>query len=126
MHHVTSNQPYDLTTEHGRAQSHAHSAHGAFLVAQIEKCLNEHERASLLEIREEVCKVLSNLDPTNTASDNLLGELRVFESELGSRDRAAFHPLVNAYSEQQQSLTKNLNAMLYLAQQIKSLISTET
>ena len=111
MLYQVPNIPYNLTTEHGRAQSYAHGEQGAFLVTEVEKALDEQKAKIAYNVDAAIATEFAQLNPTDSSSDNLLEELTVFRSSLGIRDANAFKPLLIAYSEERQALLQNLELL---------------
>lgn len=122
MLYQVPNMPYNLTTEHGRAQSYAHGEQGAFLVGEVEKALTEQETKTADAVEAAIDKELNNLNPIDSANDNLLAEFSIFQSELGKRDAKEFAVLLAAYSEERQALHGNIALLTGLVNQIKSLV----
>lgn len=122
MLYQVQNTPYNLTTEHGRAQSYAHGEQGAFLATEVEKALTEQEAKTANKVEAAIDKELNNLNPIDSASDNLLAEFSIFQSELGKRDAKEFAILLAAYSEERQVLHGNIVLLTALVNQIKTLL----
>ena len=122
MLYQVQNMPYNLTTEHGRAQSYAHSEQGAFLVGEVERALEEQEARTAKAVELSIDKELANLNPIDSASDNLLQEFSIFQQELGKRDAKEFAVLLAAYSEERQVLHGNIALLTALVNEIKTLV----
>ena len=119
------NAPYSLTTEHGRAQSHAHSAHGAFLAASVETAMLTHAE----EISEELCTLMTKgmADVNiNCATDHtLFHQLTEFNNELGVRDKQVFTPLVLAYAEEHKEVIENFQRLIKLIREIQTMFGID-
>lgn len=122
MLYQVPNTPYNLTTEQGRAQAYVHGEQGAFLVGEVEKALEEQEARTAKVVEQAIDKELNNLNPIDSASDNLLQEFSLFQQELGVRDRAEFKKLIAAYSEERQALHGNIALLTALVNEIKTLV----
>lgn len=120
--HTPAHQPYDLTTEHGRAQSFAYSAHGAMLAEAVETSLQAQTDELCDQVETLVDKELARL---TEAENSLHGELAIFLSELGKRDAAEFRPLLTAYGEERQILDENIVILKQLVEQLKKLVGVE-
>jgi superoxide dismutase len=124
-HRNSPNKPYSLATEHGRAQSIAHSAHGAFLADAVDKCLQDASKLLAEKIDTLIEKEFSALNPVNGSSGDLHAELSIFSQELGIRDHKEFQPLLVAYGEERTSLQGNIDILKNLIEQIKAMIGIE-
>jgi uncharacterized protein YbgA (DUF1722 family) len=119
MRPKTTNQPYDLTTEHGRAQARAHSAHGAMLASEVEtSLLNQLEKLGL-EIEQLTDKVLAELNTEAVASAVLLEQLATFQSELGVRDKEAFGPILEAYRDERTIVCLDMQRLVKLIKKVR-------
>ncbi len=105
-----NNRPYDLTTSHGRAQSTAHSAHGAFLANVVEQAIEDalNKDALAEQIGEMIIDEWNGLNPVDHTDRELLDEFKVFHAELGVRDAEQFKPLLKALEERHSALEGNM------------------
>lgn len=115
------NAPYSLATEHGRAQSYAHSTHGAFLTASVETAMLTHAE----EISEELCtlmtKGMANVNINCATDHTLFQQLTEFNNELGVRDKEEFTPLVLAYAEEHKEVIENFQRLMKLIREIQTM-----
>lgn len=118
------NRPYSLATEHGRSQSIAHSAHGAYLADTIEQCVQEELGALAEKIEQLIEKEMAHLNPVPEEND-LHAELSIFQSELGKRDSKEFQPLLNAYSEEWTFMQGNIALLKKLLEEIKTVVGID-
>jgi hypothetical protein len=120
--HTPAHQCYDLTTEHGRAQSFAYSAHGAMLAEAVETSLQAQTDELCNQVETLVAKELERLTEVETS---LYSELAIFSSELSKRDAKGFRPLLTAYEEERQILNENIVILTNLVEQLKKLVGVE-
>lgn len=119
MHHQTTNAPYNLTTEHGRAQSHAHSAQGAFLAQQIETGVNNVLNGLCEEVLELIFKEKEKLSPEVLTEFQLDQHFHIFHNELGVRDRAVFNSLLTGYRDERQLLVQQIQILADIVRTIE-------
>lgn len=120
-----TNSLYDLTTEHGRAQSHAHSAHGAFLVEIVEESmLNQLEKLQST-IEQSSDKVLEDLNTGVVNGQELLEQFTTFHKELGVRDKAAFQPIFEAFKENHIAVLVDMQRLIKLVKQIRVVLEID-
>lgn len=125
MRPKTTNQPYDLTTEHGRAQAHAHSAHGAMLAAEVEASMLTQLEELGSEIEELSDKVLSELNAEAVASAAVLEQLATFQSELGVRDKEAFAPILESYNDERTVVRLDMQRLIKLIKKIRVVLEID-
>lgn len=125
MRPKTTNQPYDLTTEHGRAQAHAHSAHGAMLAAEVETSMLTQLEELGSEIEQLSDKVLAELNSESIASAALLEQFATFQTELGVRDKEAFQPLFEAYNEERTIARVDMQRLVKLIKKIRVVLEID-
>jgi hypothetical protein len=125
MRPKTTNQPYDLTTEHGRAQARAHSAHGAMLVAEVETSMLTQLEELGSEIEQLTDKVLADLNTEAVASAELLEQLATFQSELGVRDKEAFAPILESYNDERTVIRLDMQRLIKLIKKIRVVLEIE-
>jgi uncharacterized protein YbgA (DUF1722 family) len=120
-----ANQPYDLTTEHGRAQSFAHSPYGAMLAEIMEQNIETAREELATSVDEAITKQLEGLNNLNLDDKILTQNLWIFHSELGARDKNAFAKLVREYEEERAHLVADINTLLELVNQVRELHDLE-
>ena len=125
MRPKTTNQPYDLTTEHGRAQAHAHSAHGAMLAAEVETSMLTQLEELGSEIEQLSDKVLADLNTEAVASAELLEQLATFQSELGVRDKEAFAPILESYNNERTIVRLDMQRLVKLIKKIRVVLEID-
>lgn len=120
-HRHNPNTPYCLTTEHGRAQSAAHSAHGAFLAQIVELALEDHNDSVSSELETLLDKAMAQLNPACITDDTLLADFANFQTELGVRDKEAFAPMVEAYIAERSAVRTDMQHLVNLIKSIRKL-----
>lgn len=118
-HMPASNKPFDLTTEHGRAQSHAHSPHGAFLVAVVEYCLQEQTDELCDRVETYIEKELEQLNEVELEDQSLTQNLWLLHSELGVRDKKPLSALIRAYEDERSKLVGNIAILTKIVEDVK-------
>ena len=120
-----TNSLYDLTTEHGRAQSHAHSAHGAFLVEIVEESLLSQLENLQGDIEQLTGKVLAELNTELATGTDVLEQLATFQTELGVRDKEAFQPIFEAFNENRTAVLVDMQRLVNLVKQIRVVLEID-
>lgn len=113
------NKPFELTTEHGRAQAHAHSEYGDMLASTVEHALQEQTDEVCDRVEALVEKEIEQLNKVDVEDQTLTQNLWLFHSELGVRDKNAFAKLVQAYETERAQLVGNIALLTRLIDEIK-------
>lgn len=124
-HRTSPNAPYNLTTEHGRAQSFAHSAQGAFLAANVESAMLSEMEEVCSDLENLIDKEMAKLNPDCIVNADLLTEFSQFQGELGVRDREVFSPMLAAYIEERAAVRVDMQVLTKLVQQIRNLFDID-
>lgn len=124
-HRNNQNAPYNLTTEHGRAQSAAHSTHGAFLAGVVETALDQQAEKTATDLETLLDKAMAVLTPSCITSDELMVQLANFQAELGVRDKEEFGPIVQAYIEERVAVRADMQHLVNLVSSVRKLFNLE-
>ena len=120
------NVPYNLLTEHGRAQSYAYSPQGASLASMVESSM----LTTLEEVSEDLDKLIHTAMlqvATNSRADaDLEIRLEAFRSELGVRDEPVFELLLADYKAERKFRNQNLDTLLKLVKDIQEMFNSES
>lgn len=116
---LAPNKPFDLTTEHGRAQSYAYSSHGAFLVAVVEYCLQEQTDEVCDRVETYIEKELEQLNDVELKDQSLTQNLWLLHNELGVRDKKPLAALIRAYEDERSKLVGNITILTKLIEDVK-------
>lgn len=126
MHYTThGNKPYDLATEHGRAQSYAHGEYGAFLVRTIEQSLENTQEQDGEIIANLVEAVGATVDWSAVQGEELSEQLVQFQKELGCRDAEVFLPICAAYEEERKRVEEVVKELKDLVNKICKICKVE-
>ena len=113
------NAPYNLLTEHGRAQSYAHSRQGAHIVDALEVAIQTTREELSEELEKLIDKSMADVATDSRADSDLLNRLTLFRSELGTRDEPVFKLLLEDYKTERDFRNENLDKVLKLVSDIR-------
>ena len=119
--HNQPNQPYNLTSAHGRAQSIAHSAQGAYLADIVQSAMDEQKEdiANLVEVLLDKADEDFNLKCLK--DENLPKEFEIFSKNITKSKRAEFEILLAEYLCERKECQLQLALMAKLMDALKNM-----
>lgn len=119
LHIHTNHQPYDLTTEHGRAQSFAHGKWAATIAEKVDVALAENSAKVKFELHALIESDLVHISEDFIKDHNVENNLLEFAGELGKRDQEVFKPITETYLAQREESVKQFKLLMQLVEKIK-------